>query len=306
MEKLNLPELIEKYGSEEKCRTLLAELRWPNGVECPRCESRKISRIKKRNQYECDGCRYQFSVTAGTLFHDSHLPLWKWFLAVFLIAESKKGMSAKQLERVLGVSYKTAWHLSHRIRAAMGGDPQGPLGGIVEADETWIGGEQRNKYANRREASRKRFENKALVVGAVERGGEVRLRLESKADRETLHGFLGEVVAGDAEAIYTDSHRSYRGLADANTRHEWVNHSREEWVRGDVHTQTIESVWSLFKRSIIGSYHHLSVKHLPAYLDEMEFRFNNRENPFIFRDTILRLVSGEALPFKELVEPQAS
>lgn len=145
MHEMNLPALIERFGSEDKCRAYLEELRWPDGVRCPRCDSAKVSRIKTRKQFDCEGCRYQFSVTAGTLFHDSHLPLWKWFLAIYLIVESKKGISAKQLQRMLKVSYKTAWYLSHRIRDAMGEAEQPGLLGIIEADETWHGGKRKVK-----------------------------------------------------------------------------------------------------------------------------------------------------------------
>lgn len=129
---MNLPKLVERFGSEEKCRKYLEELRWPGGVQCPRCESKSVSRIVERNQYDCNGCRYQFSVTAGTVMHDSHLPLWKWFLAIYLMVESKKGISAKQLQRTLDVSYKTAWYLCHRIRDAMSDPDQETLRGIVE------------------------------------------------------------------------------------------------------------------------------------------------------------------------------
>jgi transposase-like protein len=129
---MNLPKLIEDFGSEDRCRGYLEELRWPDGIVCPRCGGNTMSRIRKRNQFDCDSCRYQFSVTAGTLFHDSHLPLWKWFLAVYLICESKKGISSKQLQRTLGVSYKTAWYVSHRIRAAMGEVEEFPLVGEME------------------------------------------------------------------------------------------------------------------------------------------------------------------------------
>src|SRR6266566_890890 len=133
---MNLPDLIEQFGSEELCRDYLEELRWPKGVECPRCESKKISRLKKRAQFECDTCRYQFSVRVNTVFHDSKLPLWKWFLATYLMIESKKGISANQLKRMLNVSYKTAWYLCHRIRSAMEVLEEEPLTGLVEADET--------------------------------------------------------------------------------------------------------------------------------------------------------------------------
>jgi transposase-like protein len=295
MGEMNLPKLIEDFASEDKCRAYLEALRWPEGVECPRCEGTTISRIHKRNQFDCDSCRYQFSVTAGTLFHDSHLPLWKWFLAVYLVAESKKGISSKQLQRMLKVSYKTAWYLSHRIRDAMGDDEQPLLRGTVEVDETMIGGERPGMGAGYRA-------NKVTVAGAIERGGEVRLRLVPDRRRKQLHGFIKDTVASDAEAIYTDEFASYGDLSDADTRHETVKHRADEWVRGDVHTNSVESVWSLFKRSVVGTYHQLSVKHLPAYLDEMEFRFNGRDNPFLFRDTLLVLLHGDALPYRKLIE----
>lgn len=297
---IDLPGLIERFGSEDKCHSYLEGLRWPEGIRCPRCDSAKISRIAARRQFDCDGCRYQFSVRVGTLFHDSKLPLWKWFLAVYLMGESRKGISANQLKRMLGVSYKTAWYLCHRIRSAMKDEGGELLEGEVEADETYIGGKT-GGYRTRQEAARGRMRNKTIVLGAVQRGGWLRVRAVENAGHDTVHNFLKDVVSDDAEAIYTDSFRSYRGIGDENTVHEWVDHSRDEWVRGKVHTNTVESAWSLFDRSIIGAYHKLSAKHLPAYLDEFAFRFNNRENPYLFRDTILRLVEGDVLTYQELV-----
>jgi transposase-like protein len=292
---VNLVDLIQDFGSEEKCRTYLEGLRWPDGVRCPRCKSDKISRIHTRDQFDCDACGYQFSVTAGTIFHDSHLPLWKWFLAVYVMGESKKGVSSNQLKRMLGVSYKTAWYLTHRIRAAMFEPTPRQLTGTVEADETYVGNPPPG-YHGRRIGG-----NKSVIIGAVERGGQVRLRVSSRVDKTTLHAFLQEVIADDAEAIYTDDYRAYTGIGDEDTRHETVHHGRKEWVQGDVHTNTMEDVWSLFKRSIIGSYHHLSVKHLQAYLDELAFRYNNRENEYLFRDTLMELIGAESLPYAELI-----
>lgn len=292
----NLVNLIEDFGSDDKCRAYLEDLRWPDGVVCPRCEGTTISRIVKRNQFDCDDCRYQFSVTAGTLFHDSHLPLWKWFLAIYLMCESKKGISAKQLQRSLGTSYKTAWYLAHRIRDAMGDGGEPLLKGIVEIDETWVGGDRRGVGSGY-------VDNKTAIVGAVQRNGDVRLcALKGRATKAQLMEFIAERVSPDATAVFTDSNRAYVHLGDKFLRHEMVNHGLNEYVRGDVHTNTIESVWALFKRSIAGSWHHISVKHLPAYLDEMEFRFNGRRNPYLFRDTLLVLLHGDALPYKQLVK----
>ena len=296
---VTLVDLIAQFGSEDKCRTYLEDLRWPAGVHCPRCGSPKISRIKARGQFDCDACTYQFSVTAGTIFHDSHLPLWKWFLAVYVMGESKKGISANQMKRMLGVSYKTAWYLCHRIRAAMLDPDPEPLTGIVEADETYHGNAPMR--FGRRVPGRAVGGNKTAVIGAVERGGRVRLKVSSRVNRKALHEFLRAVIADEAEAIYTDDYQAYLGIDDLNTRHETVTHSRKQWVQGDVHTQTMEDVWSLFKRSVIGSYHHLSVKHLQAYLDELSFRYNNRENAYLFRDTLLALVGADAKPYAELI-----
>jgi len=289
---VNLISLVERYHDEDNCRAYLEELRWPDGIVCPRCESKSISRIQKHDIYECNSCRYQFSVTSGTTLHDSHLPLWKWFATAYLMIESKKGISANQVKRTIGVSYKTAWYLCHRIRAAMPETHR--LGGIVEVDETFVGGKTVGMGHGFKG-------NKTVVVGAVERGGKSVLQVVDDRSRQTLHQFIRETITPDTEAIYTDEWPPYKGIADHDTRHECVNHSAEEWVRGNVHTNNVENVWSLLKRSIVGSYHKLSTKHLDSYLDELEWRFNNRENPYLFRDTIKKLIEAENLPYRNLV-----
>jgi len=292
---VNLMTLIEQFADDDNCRRRLVELRWPDGVECPRCKSKGVSNVTGRDQYDCNACRYQFSVTSGTIFHDTHLPLAKWFIAIYLMTESKKGISALQMKRTLGVAYQTAWHLCHRIRAAVAEVRPEPLKGTVEVDETFVGGKRRGK-------GRGYKGNKTVVAGAVERGGNARLETIRNVDRKTLHAFIHNHVSPNAEAIYTDELPSYKGIADADTRHETVNHSAEEWVHGNVHTNTVEGVWSLLKRSIIGAYHKVSVKHLDAYLNELEHRFNNRNNEYLFRDTLLKLVNAERLTYRELTE----
>jgi transposase-like protein len=292
---MNLPKLIAEFGSDEQCRARLVQLRWPNGVTCPRCKSEKVSEIAERDQYNCNGCFYQFSVTSGTIFHDSHLSLSKWFLAIYFMTEAKKGVSALQIKRMLNIAYQTAWHLCHRIRAAMREINSELLRGVVEVDETYVGGKVRGM-------GRGYKGNKAIAIGAVQREGKIRLQVIAHADKPTLHKFIADNTAPDTEAIYTDEMPAYWGIDDADTRHEWVNHSQEEWVVGDVHTNGIESVWSLLKRSIIGSYHKVSIKHLDAYLDELEHRFNNRKNEHIFRDTLTKLVNAAKLPYSELTK----
>src|SRR5438552_3242136 len=162
---VNLINLIERFGTNEKCRSHLTELRWPQGVKCPRCQWKGVSHIEDRNQYDCNVCRYQFSVTSNTIFHDSHLPLWKWFLAIYLMIESKKGISACQVQRTLRITYKTAWFLCHRIRAAMREVSADRLKGIVEIDETYVGGRSHGPDWRK---------NKMCVIGAIERGGQIR------------------------------------------------------------------------------------------------------------------------------------
>lgn len=291
---INLVNLVDRFHSEEKCRAYLESLRWPEGVECPQCQSKSISRIVDRNQFDCNACRHQFSVTCGTMFHDSHLPLWKWFLTAYMMVESKKGISANQIKRTLNVSYKTAWYLCHRIRAAMiDVNPLG-LSGTIEADEAFVGGKRRGK-------GRGYKGNKTLVLGAVQRKGDVRLRVAEHADRKTLHDFILANMANGKKRIITDEWASYLGLADELTTHETVNHSAKEWVRGDIHTNACENIWSLLNRSIMGAYHKVSAKHLGAYLNELGFRFNSRENPYLFRDTMRKLVGTPHLQYKGLV-----
>jgi transposase-like protein len=299
---MNLMQLFEDFDTDKECREFLETLRWPDGIKCPNCQSPKISRMYERKQFDCDGCGYQFSATAGTIFHDSHLPLPKWFVAVYLMCESKKGISANQLKRTIKVSYKTAWYLCHRIRKAMDEAKPLPVGSqtIVEIDETYIGGHKRH-------VGEGFLGNKTMVLGAVERGGPIRLKVErrKKATKKMLHRFVLENTSADTKRYMTDENPGYKGIADADTTHESVNHHAEEWVRGDVHTNSVEGVWSLFKRSIIGSYHQISAKHLQSYVDEFEWRFNGRRNPFLFRDTMLKLVNATKMEYKELIDKSA-
>ena len=297
-QEMDLMKLMERFDTSEQCRAYLEGLRWRDGMKCPRCQSEKISRIRERNQFDCDSCRYQFSVTAGSIFHDSHLPLPKWFAAVYLMCEARKGVSANQLKRTLGVSYKTAWYLCHRIRKAMQEANPVPLKGTVEVDETYIGGHRQGVGKGNRTG-------KTLVLGAIERGGQIRLSVEKRRNRKTLHGFINKNTAPETGRIMTDDWYAYRGIQDADTKHETVNHTEEEWVRGDVHTNSIEGVWSLFKRSVVGSYHQVSAKHLDRYLDEFEWRFNGRKNPYLFRDTMTRLLGAKALPYQDLIAETA-
>jgi transposase-like protein len=292
---LNLIELTEQFGTDGKCRKALEQLRWKDGVKCPRCDA-SATPIANRFQYDCDSCHYQFSVTAGTIFHDSHLSLWKWFVATALLCEAKKGMSACQVQRTIGVSYKTAWYLCHRIRAAMVETNKPKLDGKVEMDETFIGGHTLGRH--------RRLVNKEIVVGIRQRNGELRLFHSEDVKAKTLAKYIRENVSDDAEVIFTDDYPSYPSAINRArmepTKHKAINHSKRIYVIGDTHTNTIENAFSLFKRGVRGTWHHISAKHLAAYLEEMSFRFNNRKNPYLFRDTILKLIASSNLEYKNL------
>ena len=301
-EAIDLVQLIERFGDDQKCRNYLEHLRWHDGVHCPKCGGTKVSSILKRDQYNCDSesCGYQFSVTAGTIFHDTHLPLTKWFLAVFILCQSRKGVSANQLKRMLGINYRTAWYLAHRIRHAVEQATDPKLDGTVEVDETYVGGKKIGwgVYAGKKA--------KEVVIGIRERGGDLRFFHAEDAKSGTLAKYIKQNVSSDVDVIVTDDFSAYPFAMDKagmpRTKHEAVNHSAKEYVRlgTDIHTNTVESAFSLLKRGIIGTWHRVSAKHLPAYLDEMTWRFNNRKNPFLFRDTMLRLIHSDNLEYKEL------
>ncbi len=298
---MTLPDLNEMYSTDDRCRQLLERLRWPEGVMCPRCKDTRVSRLKDYARYECVGCEYQFTVTSGTIFHDSHLPLPYWFLATLLICEAKKGMSAMQLKRTLWGqhkgSYKTAWYLCHRIRAAMSEAERLMLDGTVEMDETYVGGKKTGRqWMGRRD-------HKECVIGIRQRGGDVRFFHAADAKSGTLAKYIQENISQDVEVIVTDELRGYpKAMGDLRDRHETVNHSAKEYVRfgTDIHSNSIESAFSLLKRGIIGSWHKVSAKHLSAYLAEMEFRFNRRKRSDLFVDTLRHMVTADPLTFEAL------
>ncbi|MGB7624152.1 MAG: IS1595 family transposase [Terriglobia bacterium] len=292
----DLVRLIEEYGSEEKCRAELEELRWPNGIDCPRCKNTQVSRIKKRHQYDCDKCRYQFSVLTGTSFSDTHLPIWKWFLAAYLICESRKGISANQIKRVLGVSYKTAWFLCHRIRAAMKeSHPEKLATGTIEIDEAYLGGKTREGRRGRGS------ENKIPVLGIRQRNGDLRMMVIPNVRTRAIRKSVSANVSPDVDRVITDELNVYVPAIGPIFKHKLkrIKH-KETYVVGDIHTNTVENAFSLLKRAAYGTYHQLSEKHLQSYLDEMTFRFNRRKDPNLFSETLKQMVASQNLTFKKL------
>jgi transposase-like protein len=254
---------------------------WPNGPICPHCGvvgrayalTGRTTRIGLR---KCGHCRKQFTVKVGTVFEDSHVPLTKWLQALHLLCSSKKGISSHQLHRILAVSLKTAWFMSHRLREAMRDGTLSPLGGsgsTVEADETYYG--EKNDPAERRRPGQRGPVGKRPVVGLVERGGRVRTFHVDKANKETVEGIVRENVDRET-ALMTDESNLYPGVGDEFASHETVCHSAGEYVRDEVHTNTMDGYWGLFKRGMRGVYQHCAEKHLHRYLAEFDFRYNNR------------------------------
>jgi transposase-like protein len=282
MEDLTLSVYDPRFTDPIEAATYLESIRWPNGPVCPHCgESERRPyplKAKTRKLYKCAACRKQYTVTVGTIFEGSHIGLHKWLLAFFLLCSSKKGMSAHQLHRMLGVTYKSAWFMAHRIRYAMEQPPFAkPLQGVVEADETYVGGKERNRKRQDKQKKTGRGTDKTPVVVLVERGGQARSFRMANVTGFELKGAIRRNVARESR-IMTDSFKSYRGLGKEFASHEYVSHSDGEYVRGEVHTNTAENYFSILKRGIDGTYHHISEAHLPRYLAEFDFRYNNRAN----------------------------
>lgn len=274
-----------EFSNEEKARAYLEARRWPNGPICPHCgvtgdDVTKLEGEKHRpGLYQCNGCHGQFTVTVGTLYERSHIPLHKWLLATHLLTASKKGMSAHQLHRMLGITYKTAWFMAHRIREGMAPhtDVFGPLGGegkVVEADETYIGGKERNRHRSQRGKHIGGPYGKEIVFSLIERQGEVRSMHLTSVTAATLRPILVAHL-DEKTLLVTDDAGQYRHM-HRDFRHEIINHSAEEYVRGAAHTNTIEGYFSILKRGINGVYHHVSQQHLKRYLAEFDFRYNTR------------------------------
>ena len=276
MADLNSPQ----FQDAEVARQHLEAMRWPDGAVCPHCGSKEAYKLMAKEDskkpvrpgvYKCAECREQFTVTIGTIFEDSKIPLNKWLLAIHLLCASKKGMSAHQLHRMLGVAYKSAWFMAHRIRYAMSQPSfKEKMKGVVEADETYVGGVQ--KGGRGRMVSKQ----KRPVLSVVKRGGEVRSFHVANVTAETLGDLLKSNVDRCAH-LCTDEFQSYNRVADIFAAHKTVAHSKGEFRKGYAHTNTVEGFFSLLKRGLNGTYHKVSQEHLHRYLSEFDFRYNNRK-----------------------------
>jgi len=308
---LTLDEIQSRFGTDEKARRYLEEIRWPDGVVCPHCKNAKQKRIWQIEEnpekkiraglYQCAECKKQFTVTVGTIFEDSHIPLRKWLVAWYLLCSSKKGISSLQIQRMLGLgSYRTALFMMHRIRYALAHPAfTGMLKGVVEVDETYVGGKAPGMGKKGRCVSG----NKTCVVSLVERGGNSRSFVLDRITGQTLKSAIMDHVQ-DGSVVVTDDYFGYRGIPKIFS-HKTVKHGAKEYWRKekdlDVHTNTVESKFSLLKRGLIGTFHAVSKKHLPLYLAEFDHRFNHRKDTDGQRTvSALKLAEGKRLTLKPL------
>jgi len=285
---MTLRQLMETFPDETACKQFLMDRRWPDGVvRCPRCGNEKVGKLNwKPFNWVCKLCGktpYRFSVTVRTVFENTKYPLTIWFEVLWQILNSKKGVSALQLHRqIVSGSYRTAWYMCHRLRAGMAEPEFQQLMGIVEVDETYVGGKDKNRHWDKKshktggEAS-----GKIGVIGAIARKGNVVCQMIETTNTVTLNKFVRDVVSNRVMLLATDEHPAYRLLKNEYV-HGVVRHSAGQYVVGTTHTNNIESFWSLLKRGVMGSFHKVSKKYLPLYLNEFTFRFNNRNNEDIF------------------------
>jgi transposase-like protein len=302
-EPTTLLEAIRYFADQDICFDFVKRMRWGNGpATCPRCAHQETSFLTTRRIWKCKGCKRQFSLKVGTIFEDSPLGFDVWLPAIWLIANSKNGISSHEMGRALGITQKTAWFVLHRVRLAMKSGTFQRLSGTVEADETYVGGASKNMHARVRRQKIKAHGggwDKVIVAGQLERGGTIHVQVITDTGKPAMHrNILANVESG--AALYTDKHSSYGGL-DAYYAHKTVDHATE-YVSGDVHINSLEGFWSLFKRSLHGTYISVSAGHMSRYLDERIFAYTYRDSSDLGRlKTALSGTPGRRITYKELV-----
>lgn len=297
----SLYDFFEAFPDEQAAIDHLRSIRWRDGAFCPYCQSKRVMHFGDKRTHKCHDCRQRFSIKVGTIFEDTKLPLRKWFAAIWLITSHKKGIASTQLAKDLKITQKSAWFVLHRLRYAAktrSFNRERPMQGLVEVDETYIGGKDSNKHKGKR-GGRGAKSTKTVVLGMLERGGDVRAKVVPNLTARTVRGRIGDNVKEGA-VLLTDDAGVYKGLP--GQYHVFsVNHSKGEYVRLAVHTNGIEGVWSLFKRQVYGIHHHISAKHTDVYLGEMCYRYNRRDLEEGQRvDDLLTCVDGLRLTYKAL------
>ena len=305
---ISVPQLYRMFPDDDACRAWLERVRWGSSPACPRCGSldgiREAPPSKPKGNYWCKSCRRFFTVTVGTCLHATKADLQHWIYAIYSVLTARKGVSALQFSKELGVQYRTAWHMLHRIREACGrGDFT--LANVVEADETYIGGLEKNKHESKKLHQGRGAVGKEAVAGIRERGGKVKAKHVERTNAATLVPLVEKSVEKGA-TVYTDDAAAYGALPSVVNQyaHATVAHSKGEYVRGDIHTNGIESVWAVLKRSIHGTWHHVSPKHLEKYVNEASFRLNegNYEVDTLDRmEALVKQMHGARLPWRELI-----
>ena len=302
---ISITELFRKFPTEQSCIDWLEAARWHGKPVCPHCggDENITKPASKPNTYWHKDCRQHFTVKTGTVMHSSKTDTRNWMIAIYYYMTGRKGISAMQLSKELGVQYRTAWHMGHRIREALKEGGDFILDKVVEMDATYIGGKEGNKHESKKLKAGRGTVGKQAVMGMKQRGGNVVAGTVDGEDKDTVQGAVDQWVKPGA-TVYTDDHKGYKVIAEYPYFHETVAHGAGEYVRGDIHTNSMESVWAVFKRSITGTWHHVSRKHLQRYIDEATFRLNEGNCEVDTIDRMLAVVSrmgGKRVPYRELV-----